>query len=743
MEVICPSCDRRLVIDLPTSSRVRRDRARRVRCTHCGSTFAFNPAQVQRGDPATDPVRWVRVEGEDFAVSDLATLQRWILEKRVLPQDAASCDGLHWFALDSRAELTLFFDAADRMDRGPASAQHAMMTMSRSTASDIFADDAPLPEPDPLAGAAAIAEGMASDANDMEAIAADEGDPADDMGSLRLDFGQSSPEVRRRDAGEGHPVPPPALLGDEESEPASGPSAPAGSAAIRVGVLGGGSAAERERSVPVVVQTRPADPVSRPLAVDPASNPAVAAADPRSAPTSPSRPLGASAASEGAEVAGGWEDAGPQNERTEPVSVARAVKVPTLVKPPGGAGDGPSIARPTAPVPTQPVIPRGPPSAAQFSPGQPTEERPNLTVRPEADPRAGASPWAIALVVASAVFVIVVAVQQFGGADDDAAGAEPAGDEPSTATRAPEAKPETPSPAATPDAASAGGTTTDGVAPATTDAAAATGSTAAATGSTAAAAGSSTAAAGTSAPTAAAPTAAAGTSAPTAAATPAPTSTGARPTTSATSTTAQAATAGTSTRPATTSTSATSSTTGATTRPATTSSAATSTGAATRPTSTGTSSASTGSASTSSSSGSSGASTAGGTTRPTSTSTGTAGSSTTSSAPTTVISGSSTTTAKPPTTTTTTTSTAKSKPSTSAAWALVQARDYQAAYDMFDTLASGGSASAVYGRGYAAEKLGRTDAALSDYCRAIASTNNEETLRELSAGLRRLGRTCP
>lgn len=88
-------------------------------------------------------VAYVRVEGENFAVSDLATLQRWILEKRVLREDLCSADGAAWAPLGNRPELQLFFAASDRLDRTSPSAQHALLTMAHAASEDVFAD-APL-----------------------------------------------------------------------------------------------------------------------------------------------------------------------------------------------------------------------------------------------------------------------------------------------------------------------------------------------------------------------------------------------------------------------------------------------------------------------------------------------------------------------------------------------------------------------------------------------------------------------
>ncbi len=78
-------------------------------------------------------------------------------------------------------------------------------------------------------------------------------------------------------------------------------------------------------------------------------------------------------------------------------------------------------------------------------------------------------------------------------------------------------------------------------------------------------------------------------------------------------------------------------------------------------------------------------------------------------------------------------------------WKTVESGDYQAAHALFDkALSSAPSASAYYGRAYANEKLGDTVSAAEDYCNALGiGSVDVGTSREIEAGLRRIGRTCP
>ena len=50
-----------------------------------------------------------------YKVKDLATLQRWIVEKRVLPADRISSDGKSWDVVSERAEMRPFFALIDQL----------------------------------------------------------------------------------------------------------------------------------------------------------------------------------------------------------------------------------------------------------------------------------------------------------------------------------------------------------------------------------------------------------------------------------------------------------------------------------------------------------------------------------------------------------------------------------------------------------------------------------------------------
>jgi formylglycine-generating enzyme required for sulfatase activity len=77
------------------------------------------------------------------------------------------------------------------------------------------------------------------------------------------------------------------------------------------------------------------------------------------------------------------------------------------------------------------------------------------------------------------------------------------------------------------------------------------------------------------------------------------------------------------------------------------------------------------------------------------------------------------------------------------AWKSIETGEYEKAHSLFDRALQGGpSVDALYGRGYANEKLGDAESAADDYCQAIASGAAPETSREIEARLRRVGRSC-
>jgi Flp pilus assembly protein TadD len=77
-------------------------------------------------------------------------------------------------------------------------------------------------------------------------------------------------------------------------------------------------------------------------------------------------------------------------------------------------------------------------------------------------------------------------------------------------------------------------------------------------------------------------------------------------------------------------------------------------------------------------------------------------------------------------------------------WKYANNGNYEAAKASFsEAVGMGAGWSALYGRGYATEKLGDPGGAVADYCRALASGPSADMRGELEAFVRRLGRSCP
>ncbi|MFZ5482529.1 MAG: tetratricopeptide repeat protein, partial [Myxococcota bacterium] len=79
----------------------------------------------------------------------------------------------------------------------------------------------------------------------------------------------------------------------------------------------------------------------------------------------------------------------------------------------------------------------------------------------------------------------------------------------------------------------------------------------------------------------------------------------------------------------------------------------------------------------------------------------------------------------------------------SAGWKAIEGGDFEKARSSFEAAVNaGGGSDALYGRGYANEKLGNASGAVSDYCRALSSVKDTDMQREIEGTLRRLGASC-
>jgi len=96
------------------------------RCTECGRTFpiSFGEPEVSSSAPEAAPVKeaepeglLLKQDGQVYHVKDMAKLQRWIAERRVLGTDEVSRAGGEWQAVGDLEELGVFFKLLDQADQ--------------------------------------------------------------------------------------------------------------------------------------------------------------------------------------------------------------------------------------------------------------------------------------------------------------------------------------------------------------------------------------------------------------------------------------------------------------------------------------------------------------------------------------------------------------------------------------------------------------------------------------------------
>jgi hypothetical protein len=62
----------------------------------------------------------LKQEGKVYHVKDTATMQKWIVERRVLREDLVSIGGVRWEPVGSRPELEVFFQVVEQADQAQA-----------------------------------------------------------------------------------------------------------------------------------------------------------------------------------------------------------------------------------------------------------------------------------------------------------------------------------------------------------------------------------------------------------------------------------------------------------------------------------------------------------------------------------------------------------------------------------------------------------------------------------------------
>ena len=127
MLIVCDNCGAEYEIDVDEDGGL--GRGMRFRCSACGHTFSIGEAtasttgEVSSLPPEDEvsgeepPPMLLKQEGKVYQVDDVATLQRWIVERRVLREDLLSIGGLKWEPVGSRRELQVFFHLVEHAER--------------------------------------------------------------------------------------------------------------------------------------------------------------------------------------------------------------------------------------------------------------------------------------------------------------------------------------------------------------------------------------------------------------------------------------------------------------------------------------------------------------------------------------------------------------------------------------------------------------------------------------------------
>lgn len=249
MLIVCDNCGAEYEVDVDDDVGSAPGRGLRFRCNACGHTFSISDDSAHSGELASDggvshppigdggaPPMLLKQEGKVYQVEDVATLQRWIVERRVLREDLLSIGGLKWEPVGGRRDLQIFFHLVEHAER------LALTSGGGGAAPPPLSD---LPDRDPMEGRAPWETGAAgppveegtTNEEDLATPEADEDDldegtdaglPVDLPAVLDLggpeDDALSAPDPRNVV---------PVQLAPAPVAPAPDPVAPAGAAPVR------------------------------------------------------------------------------------------------------------------------------------------------------------------------------------------------------------------------------------------------------------------------------------------------------------------------------------------------------------------------------------------------------------------------------------------------------------------------------------------------------------------------------
>ncbi|MGB0639937.1 MAG: tetratricopeptide repeat protein [Myxococcota bacterium] len=137
MQIVCDQCRAQYEIDPPAAPFVR-DQDLVFRCTACGNSILVKPGGDDSAEPAASQEPdtgaatpqetrsiLLRQEGKTYHVKDQATLQRWIVERRILREDEISMGGQEWKTVGDFEGFHVFFELIDKADRSAEEAVEA------------------------------------------------------------------------------------------------------------------------------------------------------------------------------------------------------------------------------------------------------------------------------------------------------------------------------------------------------------------------------------------------------------------------------------------------------------------------------------------------------------------------------------------------------------------------------------------------------------------------------------------
>jgi predicted Zn finger-like uncharacterized protein len=130
LKVRCPACHVAYVLN----DALVRPKGTPVRCSSCSHEFVAMPgadgnaiiatrdrkAEIKVDDDGTvsgfvrDAPSRLRQGEKTYRIKDLPTLQRWVVEKRVISKDELSYDGKEWYRVGRLAELKSFFQVVEK-----------------------------------------------------------------------------------------------------------------------------------------------------------------------------------------------------------------------------------------------------------------------------------------------------------------------------------------------------------------------------------------------------------------------------------------------------------------------------------------------------------------------------------------------------------------------------------------------------------------------------------------------------